>query len=176
MQNQLGWKLSGQNSQKPDLVLIGIGSNRDPEINIPKALQLLSAQVSVLQVASIWQTSAIGSDGPDYLNSAVLIESRLNLEQLKSLVLSKIEKELGRVRSTDKNADRTIDLDILIYDGTCLDEDLWCRAHVAVPAAEIYPDCINLQSGETLLQASKRLSSGEKRIKRVDLTRNSQNS
>ncbi len=161
--------MSDQNNDQPDLILIGIGSNLDPEINIPKALQLLSAQVSVLQVASIWQTPAVGSEGPDYLNSAVLIESRLTQEQLKSLVLTKIEKELGRVRSTNKNADRTIDLDILMVDGTCLDEDLWSRAYVSVPAAEIYPDCINLKSGETLLQVSKRLSSGEKNIKRVDL-------
>jgi 2-amino-4-hydroxy-6-hydroxymethyldihydropteridine diphosphokinase len=169
----LEWKLSGHNKQKPDLFLIGIGSNLDPEINIPKALQLLSAQVSILQVASIWQTSAVGSKGPDYLNSAVLIESQLTQEQLKSLILTKIEKELGRVRSTDKYADRTIDLDILMVDGTCLDEDLWSWAHVAVPAAEIYPDCINLQSGETLLQVSRRLSSGENTIKRIDLSNSS---
>jgi len=161
--------LSGQNNKQPDLILIGIGSNLDPEINIPKALQLLSAQVTILQVASIWQTPAVGSEGPDYLNSAVLVESPLTQEQLKSLVLTKIEKALGRVRSTDKNADRTIDLDIIMYAGNCLDEDLWSRAHVAVPAAEIYPDCTNLLSGETLLQASKRLSFGENNIKRIDL-------
>ena len=35
--------------------------------------------------------------------------------------------------------------------------------------AEIYPDCINLKSGETLLQASKRLCSSENNIKRVDV-------
>lgn len=168
--------MSGQNNEQPDLILIGIGSNLDPEINIPKALQLLSSQVTVLQVASIWQTLAVGSEGPDYLNSAVLIESLLTQEQLKSFVLTKIEKELGRVRSTDKNADRTIDLDILMYDGTCLDEDLWSQAHVAIPAAEIYPDCINLQSGETLLEVSRRLSSGDKNIKRVDLFRDSHKS
>jgi len=161
--------LSGQYNEQPDLILIGIGSNLDPEINIPKALQLLSAQVTILQVASIWQTPAVGSDGPAYLNSVVLIESPLTQEQLKSLVLTKIEKALGRVRSTDKNADRTIDLDIIMHAGICLDEDLWSRAHVAVPAAEIYPDCTNPRSGETLLQASKRLSSGENNIKRIDL-------
>ena len=150
--------MSGHNNEQPILILIGIGSNLDPETNIPKALKLLSAQVSVLQVASIWQTSAVGSEGPDYLNSAVLIESHLTQEKLKSLILTKIEKELGRVRSIDKYVDRT-----------CLDEDLWSRAHVAVPAAEIYPDCINLQSGETLLQASRRLRSGENIIKKIDL-------
>lgn len=161
--------MSGHNNEQPGLILIGIGSNLDPETNIPKALKLLSAQVSVLQVASIWQTSAVGSEGPDYLNSAVLIESHLTQEKLKSLILTKIEKELGRVRSIDKYVDRTIDLDILMVDGTCLDEDLWSRAHVAVPAAEIYPDCINLQSGETLLQVSRRLRSGENIIKKIDL-------
>ncbi len=161
--------MSGHNNEQPGLILIGIGSNLDPETNIPKALKLLSAQVSVLQVASIWQTSAVGSEGPDYLNSAVLIESHLTQEQLKSLILTKIEKELGRVRSSNKYTDRTIDLDILMVDGRCIDEELWSRAHVAVPAAEIYPDCINLQSGETLLQVSRRLRSGENIKKGIDL-------
>ncbi|MCJ7715040.1 MAG: 2-amino-4-hydroxy-6-hydroxymethyldihydropteridine diphosphokinase [Anaerolineales bacterium] len=162
--------MNDQTNLNHGLVLIGIGSNLNPEDNIQKALELLSSLVSIIQVASIWQTPAVGSDGPDYLNSAVLIKSNLNRDQLKSRVLTKIERELGRIRSTNKNADRTIDLDILMQNDSCLDEDLWSQAHVAVPAAEIYPDCINPQSGETLLQASRRLNSDRLFIKRIDLS------
>ena len=170
MPNLLGWKLSGQSNQKPFLALIGIGSNIDPEINLQSALDRLSEQVSIQQLASIWQTPAVGSDGPDYLNSAVLIESFLSLNHLKTHLLSVIEHDLGRLRSDDKSADRTIDLDILMYDGSCLDDDLWSQAHVAVPAAEIFPCCSNPLSGETLTQAARRLVSGKKFQKRIDLS------
>jgi len=74
------------------------------------------------------------------------------------------------LRSVDKSADRTIDLDILMYDGICLDDDLWIQAHVAFPAAEIFPDCANPQSGETLRQAALRLASDEILCKRTDLS------
>jgi 2-amino-4-hydroxy-6-hydroxymethyldihydropteridine diphosphokinase len=162
--------LSAQSNQKPILALIGIGSNIDPEDNLQKSLDKLSEQVSIRQLASIWQTPAVGSDGPDYLNSAVLIESFLSLDQLKTHLLSRIEHDLGRLRSVDKSADRTIDLDILMYDGICLDDDLWIQAHVAFPAAEIFPDCANPQSGETLRQAALRLASDEILCKRTDLS------
>jgi len=168
--NLSGWKLSGQSNQKPILALIGIGSNIDPEDNLRQAMAKLSEKVSIQQLASIWQTPAVGSDGPDYLNSAVLIESFLNLDQLKNHLLSGIENALGRLRSNDKNSDRTIDLDILIYDGAFLDDDLWNQAHIAVPAAEIFPNFTNPQSGETLSQAAFRLISDKTFFKRTDLS------
>lgn len=168
--NLSGWKLSGLSNQKPVLALIGIGSNIDPEENLQRALDRLSGQVSIQQLSTIWQTPAVGSDGPDYLNLAVLIESHLSLDELKTRFLSGIEQDLGRLRSDDKSADRSIDLDILMYDGTCLDEDLWSQAHVAVPASEIFPDCINPRSGETLSQAALRLISGKIFHKRTDLS------
>ena len=162
--------MSDQSNLKPILALIGIGSNVNPEDNLHLALVRLSEQVSIQQLASIWQTPAVGSDGPDYLNSAVLIESFLDLDHLKHHILSGIEHDLGRLRSDDKSADRTIDLDILMYDGACLDGDLWNQAHVAVPAAEILPVCTNPQSGETLSQAALRLISGKSFSKRTDLS------
>ena len=162
--------MSDQSNQKPILALIGIGSNVNPEDNLHLALDRLSEEVSIQQLASIWQTPAVGSDGPDYLNSAVLIESFLYLAHLKNHLLSGIEHDLGRFRSDDKSSDRTIDLDILMYDGVCLDDDLWNQAHVAVPAAEIFPACTNLQTGETLSQAALRLVSGKTFFKRNDLS------
>ena len=50
-----------------------------------------------------------------YLNSIVVVESELPLESWLSYI-SKIENNLGRERSEDRNAPRTIDIDI-IYAG-----------------------------------------------------------
>lgn len=153
-------------------MLISLGSNIEPEKNLPLALKMLAEGALILNTASIWQTPAIGSDGPDYLNTAVLMESHLPPDQLKVQLLSAIEGKLGRTRTSNKNADRTIDLDVLMFDGECRDEELWGQAHVAVPASELLPDCTNPQSGETLANAAKRLSAGSSFIKRTDLMSN----
>jgi 2-amino-4-hydroxy-6-hydroxymethyldihydropteridine diphosphokinase len=151
------------------IFLIGVGSNINPEKNIIRALELLTVQVKVLKIASIWQTPAVGSQGTDYLNTAILIESKLLPAELKNAVLSKIEIKLDRIRSSDKNADRTIDLDVIMHDGNCIDKDLWSQAHIAVPASEIVPDCQNTQTGESLLEISNELLQNSNFILRNDL-------
>jgi 2-amino-4-hydroxy-6-hydroxymethyldihydropteridine diphosphokinase len=139
------------------LALIGIGSNINPVDNIRRAVRLLSEQVPIISCSRVWQNPAIGSDGPDYLNAAIQIQTDMELEKLKDEVLLPLELELERVRIADKNADRTIDLDILTYDGMSLDEELWTQAHVSIPCAEILPHFRHPQTGETLKHAAERL-------------------
>ena len=152
------------------MLLISLGSNIEPEKNLSLALKMLADEVVLLKQSSIWQTPAVGSNGPDYLNAAVLIQSPLSPDLLKSQVLSSIELKLGRIRTNNKNEDRSIDLDIVMVDGKCLDEDLWTQAHVAVPASELIPDCNNSQSGETLSQAAQRLFPRDNSFIRVDIS------
>jgi len=164
--------LSAQNNPGRNLVLISLGSNIDPEKNLSLALKMLADEVVLLKQSSIWQTPAVGSNGPDYLNAAVLIQSTLSPDSLKDQILSTIELKLGRIRTNNKNEDRLIDLDIVMVDGKCLDEDLWNQAHVAVPASELIPECKNPQSGETLSQAAQRLFPGDTSFVRVDISSN----
>jgi len=57
----------------------------------------------------------------------VEVETDLTPPVLKQAVLRTIEHELGRRRSADKNADRTIDLDLVLYGGVVSDTpDLSC--------------------------------------------------
>ena len=149
--------------------LIGIGSNIDPIKNIQSALNLLAKELSITCLASIWQTPAVGSLRPDYLNTALLINDPPRLDILKKEVLSKVELSLGRVRTLDKYADRSIDLDLLIYRGKCLDDDLWKQAHVAIPAAELLPDYSNQITGEDLSAISERFKLKVNFILREDL-------
>lgn len=151
-------------------VLIGLGSNIHPEHFLPAALDLLTSRTSALKRSTIWQSPAVGSAGPDYLNAAVLIQTALPLSELQSTVLGPIEMELGRIRSEDKFSDRTIDLDVLVYRGEVVDEELWTQAHAAVPASQIYPDLINPFTGESLLCAARRLTAQSKIHERQDLS------
>ena len=72
---------------------------------------------------------------------------------------------MGRVHTTDKNAPRPIDLDIILFDGLILDPTIWLFAHRAVPIAEIHPD-IHSEAGGTLKgSAAKFMSEGSIRLR-----------
>ena len=103
-------------------------------------VELLRKTLTIVRISSVWETPPVGSEGPDYLNMALLVKTHLDAVELKKKVLRPLEAKLGRVRSADKNAPRTIDIDIIIFDDKLLDPNLWHYAHRAVPVAEILPD------------------------------------
>lgn len=131
-------------------VLVGIGSNIDPEINLVRAVQKLEERTVLEKVSNVYQTPPVGGSGEDFLNAAALISTTLSANELKEKILNAIENELGRVRTEDPNAPRTIDLDILIYDGVVLDEMIWIFPHLCVPSAELLPE-IRLSGSEISL-------------------------
>jgi 2-amino-4-hydroxy-6-hydroxymethyldihydropteridine diphosphokinase len=138
-------------------VLISLGSNINPRTNLLAAAKLLSDKVDNLIFSSVWKSPAVGSEGPDYLNSAVLINTDLPLQAIKADIISPIENQLGRIRSVDKYMDRTIDLDILIYGNLLIDPELWTLAHLAIPASELLPNFMNKETKETLQETAGRL-------------------
>ena len=117
-----------------------LGSNIQPEKNLTSGLNLLRNMVTISRLSSVWETPSAGSSGPDFLNLAALITTPLNASELKAQVLRPLEKQLGRVRRPNKNAPRTLDVDIILFDGRLFDPNLWSYAHRAVPVAEILPD------------------------------------
>jgi len=136
-----------------------LGSNINPEKNINKTILRIIQECKLLKSSQIWETEAIGSDGPDFLNTAIVIETPLLENELKYKVLRKIEKELGRVRVENKYAPRTIDLDIIIFDDQVIDQDLWTRSFIASPISDLYPDLQQPSNKKTLLQVAKKLQS-----------------
>ena len=68
-----------------------------------------------------------------------------------------IEARLGRIRSADKNAPRTIDPDIVRFDEQLLNIEFWAYAFVVVPLAELMPDFIHPVRGERLSKVVEQL-------------------
>lgn len=127
-----------------------LGSNIAPEENLRRAFELIQAEAKIKAISSTWETLPVGSTGPNFLNAAILIDTDLTLAQLKVNLLSPIEVILGRVRLPDKYAARTIDLDIIVYDGVVVDPSLWETAYVALPIAELYPQLRHPLNGQSL--------------------------
>ena len=134
-----------------------LGSNIEPEVNIPKAVELLQENLTVLHASHTWETPSVDCCYPNYLNIALLVETNLEVKALKEQVLRPLEALMGRVRTEDKNASRTIDLDIILFDGTLMDSDLWKQAHRAIPVSELFPD-YHSETGESLKTVARRLA------------------
>jgi 2-amino-4-hydroxy-6-hydroxymethyldihydropteridine diphosphokinase len=148
-------------------VFVALGSNIRPEHNLCEAVRRLASHCSVLAVSPVYETEPVGTiDQPNFLNTAACIETDLDAVALKREVLEPIEKELGRVRTADKNAPRTIDLDITLFNDQVLDAggrhipdpDLLRYAHVAIPIADLAPQYRHPETGQTLHQIAKSLS------------------
>jgi 2-amino-4-hydroxy-6-hydroxymethyldihydropteridine diphosphokinase len=150
-------------------VILGLGSNINSSENMIRALELLNQQIGVPRVSSTWESPAAGSDGPDFLNAAAWVETSLNMTDLKQHILLQIEAELGRVRTTDKNAPRTIDIDILIFDENLIEPAVWEQAFLAAPVAELLPDYKHPQSGEPIQDAARRLALSSRLKHRPDV-------
>jgi 2-amino-4-hydroxy-6-hydroxymethyldihydropteridine diphosphokinase len=135
-----------------ELVQIGLslGSNlgRPPD-NIRRALALLAAggRVQPTRVSTIYRTAPWGYlDQNVFANACALAVTRLAPEALLDEVKS-VESRVGRTESF-RWGPRLIDVDILFYGDLACDtpsltiphRDLFARAFVLIPLAEIAPD------------------------------------
>ena len=136
---------------------LSLGTNIEPETNLIKALELLKNHGRLEKISNAWESTSVGAEGPNYLNACVLLMTPLGQKELKEQALLPIEKELGRQRSANKFAPRTIDIDIVIFDGKSCDDKYWKQAFVVVPLAEIYPEYQNPLTRESILQSATRL-------------------
>lgn len=148
-------------------VFVLLGSNINKERNLPAAVSMLCQGGSLGAVSSVYETPPIGvEDQPLFWNASVLIETKLDAMSFKRDVLAHIEETLRRERTADRNAPRTIDADMTLFNQEVFDlddthhipdPDLLKFRHVAVPTAEIAPDLKHPESGETLEEIACRL-------------------
>jgi len=143
-------------------VFIGLGSNiGDRAATIDRAVDALECVPSckVLQLSSLWETEPVGPPQPKYLNAVAEIATGLAPADLLATMLE-IERFLGRVRSAhERNAPRTIDLDLLLYGQRILTQEhleiphprLTQRPFVLIPLLEIAPQLRHPLTGEVLL-------------------------
>lgn len=134
-------------------IYLSLGSNlNNPLRQIQQGLDALSRlpHTTLKATSRIYTTVPVGFlDQPDFLNAVCHLETLLSPEILLNELLS-IERAQHRVRSTEKNGPRTLDLDILLYgQQQILTERLEIphprlteRAFVLVPLMEIAPDLV----------------------------------
>jgi len=146
-------------------VYVAVGSNIEPEVSILLGLERLAGMLSVCAISQFYRTAAVGPAGqPDYLNGVVEIATDLAPLALRD-ALRRVEAAAGRVRTLDKYAPRTLDLDVILYGQRVLNEDglvlpspdIRTRPFVAQPLVELAPRLVLPDTEEPLKDIVARL-------------------
>ena len=127
----------------------------------------------IVSESSIYETEAWGSDSKHkYLNQVICIHTKQRADELLETLLH-IEQSLGRVRTGERNSDRTADLDILFFNRLCVQRKhleiphprLHLRRFVLEPLSEIAPGLVHPLLGKRIQTLKKHLKD-ETRVKK----------
>jgi 2-amino-4-hydroxy-6-hydroxymethyldihydropteridine diphosphokinase len=156
---------------------IGLGSNlENPQTQINSAIKALASlpQSRDLACSHYYASKAIGpGKQADYINAVVKLDTQLSpLALLKQL--QDIENSHGRQRNIRWGA-RTLDLDLLLYENTCMDTkelqlphpEMANRNFVLYPLQDIAPRLL-LPCGQSLASMVNKLSMSD--LSRIEKT------
>jgi 2-amino-4-hydroxy-6-hydroxymethyldihydropteridine diphosphokinase len=130
------------------LVFFILGGNlgNKPKIFSETIILIIKRIGEVVAMSSAYETEPWGFESELFRNQALIVETKLSPNQVLSAALA-IEKEIGRIRKTDRYESRQMDIDLLFYDDICLETPELTLPHpkiaerrfVLEPLAEITP-------------------------------------
>lgn len=109
-----------------NVAFLCVGGNMGDRLaNILEAKrQLIGMGCKMEAESGIYQTMAWGiEEAPDYYNQMLKIGTEKNGTELMNDLLD-IEKSMGRIRSDNRNASRTMDMDILFFNNEIIKSEL----------------------------------------------------
>ena len=104
--------------------LLGLGSNLGDRVgHLKEAIRLLGElpQAEVTAISPVFDSDPVGfSDQPTFLNLCLEMVCELKPSDLLKQTLA-IETELGRLRTSNRNGPRTLDIDLLFWEGGAIE-------------------------------------------------------
>lgn len=113
-------------------VYLSLGSNLEPQRYLRAALDELRARFGAIEVSPAYRSRSVGFDGPDFVNLAVGLDTELTPEALNDW-LHALEDRHGRRRDVPRYSDRTLDVDIVLYDDLVRQGE----GHLDIPRKEL---------------------------------------
>ena len=111
-------------SRVPLHYILGLGSNLGERAELlAQAITRLRALpgAQILAISEAVDSDPVGyADQPNFLNLCLAIVCDKNPDELLAETLE-IERKLGRERTTNRNGPRTLDIDLLFYEGCAWD-------------------------------------------------------
>jgi 2-amino-4-hydroxy-6-hydroxymethyldihydropteridine diphosphokinase len=132
------------------LAWLGLGSNVNAETHIRSGIAELEKDFVNVFLSPVYSSTAVGFEGHDFINLVARIETQMQPLELRQY-LRDLEDRFGRKRDVAKFSDRSLDIDILLYDDLVLLSPLLeiPRAeilkfpHVLKPLADLDPELIH---------------------------------
>ncbi len=121
-------------------------------------MRLLQGELGIRAISTFYLTPALKRPAdPPFVNGVVEVGDDLGPLEVKER-LRQIEQALGRERTADRFAPRTVDLDLIIYGDEVISSDELTLPHpdvverpfVAIPLLELAPDLILPDSRRSL--------------------------
>jgi 2-amino-4-hydroxy-6-hydroxymethyldihydropteridine diphosphokinase len=140
-------------------VYLSLGSNQEPQRYLRAALDELRAQFGDIDISPAYRSAAVGFDGADFVNLAVGLDTTLSPHALNDW-LHALEDRHGRRRDVPRYSDRTLDVDIVLYDDLVtqgpghldIPRKELKHAFVLKPLADIAPAVRHPVSGRTMAE------------------------
>jgi 2-amino-4-hydroxy-6-hydroxymethyldihydropteridine diphosphokinase len=129
---------------------LGLGSNLNADSNIRAGIKQLQLDFENVALSPAYTSKSVGFDGDDFINLVARVETEMQPTQLRDY-LRKLEDRYGRKRDVPKFSDRSLDIDILLYDDLVVFSpvleipraEILKFAHVLKPLADLEPDLIH---------------------------------
>ncbi len=128
-------------------VFVGIGSNIERERHIRDGVADLRRHFGELTLSTVYESEAVGFDGNNFYNLVAAFDSDESVEAIND-ALHEIEDANGRTREGPRFSSRTLDIDLLLYGDTVLQQgklelprdEITKNAFVLRPMAELAPE------------------------------------
>jgi 2-amino-4-hydroxy-6-hydroxymethyldihydropteridine diphosphokinase len=158
------------------IAYLGLGSNVDARNNISSGISALRDTFGRVALSPIYQTAAFGFEGNDFINLTARVETEMSPLELKSF-LNGLEDQHDRDRDAPKYSDRTLDIDILLYDDLYLLSpelniprgEILTAAHVLKPLADLAPDLVHPACRKTISELWNEFPSQETNLVLIEL-------
>ncbi len=174
----------GPDSDRADpTVYIGVGSNLAPTRHILQGVSLLRVRLCITGASRFYRNPAVHpcqrpESQPPFVNGVIRARTPLPPGDLKRRVLCAVEEACGRVRTQDRYAPRTLDLDLLAYGNLAIrtealelpDPDVFVHAFLAVPMAELAGSWIPPGAVHPMREIARRLDN-DSLVEEIALTR-----
>ncbi|MBT8073054.1 MAG: 2-amino-4-hydroxy-6-hydroxymethyldihydropteridine diphosphokinase [Xanthomonadales bacterium] len=146
---------------------LGLGSNVNADSNIRAGIRGLEEEFENVSLSPAYASTAVGFEGDDFINLVARVETTLHPLELRDF-LRDLEDRYGRKRDVPKFSDRSLDIDILLYDDLVVlsplleipRAEILKFSHVLKPLADLDPDLVH--PGELLTMAEIWKNSGLK--------------
>ncbi len=153
---------------------LGLGSNVNAEHNIKVAIGELEERFAKISLSPAYTSTAVGFDGNDFINLVARVDTDMSPLELRQY-LRDLEDRYGRQRNVPKFSDRSLDIDILLYDDLVLlspvleipRAEIVRFAHVLKPLTDLDPELIHPLERRSMVQIWQASGLSDENLKRL---------